>query len=163
MAGNGTGGYTGDNGSATTAELFWPRGVAVDSPGNLYIADSINNVVRKVSTGGTITTVAGNYAKGAGYSGDGGTATSAQLNQPYSVALDASGNMYIADTGNNVVRKVSSGGIISTVVGNGTAGYTGDGGTPTSAELNQPYGVAVDTSGNLYIADYGNNVIREVQ
>ncbi len=155
-------GYSGDGGAAKSAKLSWPRGVVVDSSGNLYIADSINNVIRKVS-GTTITTVAGNYAKGAGYSGDGSAATAAQLNAPYGVAVDASGNLYIADTGNNVIRKVSTLGTITTAAGTGTVGYAGDGGAPTSATLNQPQGVAVDSSGTLYIADTGNNVIRIVK
>lgn len=157
------GGYSGDNGPATSAYLADPFGIAIDSSGNLYIADALNNVIRKITSGGTISTVAGNHAASAGYSGDGGPATSAQLNQPYGVAVDSSGNIYIADTFNNVVRKVSTNGTITTMAGTGTAGYTGDGGLPTSAELNQPYGVGVDSSGDLYIADYGNNVIREVK
>lgn len=157
-----TPGYTGDNGPATSAQLNQPFGVAVDSSGNLYVADTSNNVIRKVSTSGTITTVAGNNAAGAGYSGDGGAATSAQLYLPSGVTVDSSGNIYIGDTFNNVVRKVSTSGTITTVAGNGTAGYTGDGGLPTSAELNQPFGVVVDSSGNLYVADYVNNVIRKV-
>ena len=162
-----TAGYLGNNGPATSAELNTPFGVAVDSSGNFYIADSLNNVVRKVS-GGTITTVAGpgptsgNPAT-AGYSGDNGPATSATLNHPDGVAVDSSGNIYIADTGDNVIRKVSTNGIITTVAGNGTAGYTGDGGVATSAELNAPYGVAVDSSGTLYIADRDNNVVRMVK
>ena len=168
-AGNGpaTAGYLGNNVSATSAELNTPFGVAVDSSGNFYIADSLNNVVRKVS-GGTITTVAGQAptsgsAAPAGYSGDNGPATSATLNDPDGVAVDSSGNIYIADTGNNVIRKVSTNGIITTVAGNGTAGYTGDGGVATLAELNAPYGVAVDSSGTLYIADRDNNVVRMVK
>jgi len=159
VAGNGTAGYSGDNGPATSAQLNQPYGVAVDSSGNFYIADSINNVVRKVS-GGNITTVAGQGPTLGGYSGDNGPATSAKLSHPDGVAVDSSGNLYIADTSNNVIRKVSTVGTITTVAGNGTAGYTGDGGVATSAELNAPYGVAVDSAGTLYIADRNNNVIR---
>jgi sugar lactone lactonase YvrE len=159
VAGNGTQGYSGDNGAATSAELHLPIGVAVDSAGNLYIADTYNQRVRKVSNG-TITTVAGNGT--AGYSGDNGPATSAELDYPWAVAVDSAGNLYIADYGNNRIRKVSSNGTITTVAGDGTAGYKGDNGPATSAELYEPYGVAVDSSGNLYVADYGNNRIREV-
>lgn len=163
VAGTGTGGYSGDGGAATSAQLADPFGVAVDAAGNLYIADSLNNVIRKVSSSGNISTVAGNQSKGAGYSGDGSAATSAQLNQPYGLAVDQAGNIFIADTFNNVVRRVSTSGVITTVAGTGTAGYAGDGGAPTSAKLNQPYGVSVDQTGSLYIADSGNNVVRVVR
>ena len=158
VAGNGTGGYNGDNISAGTAELNNPLGIAVDSSGNLYIADTNNFRIRKVS-GGIITTVAGNGTNS--YAGDGGSATSAWLSYPQGVAVDSSGNLYIADTGNARVRRVS-GGIITTVAGNGTWSFSGDGGSATSAELNYPGGVAVDSSGNIYIADTYNNRIREL-
>jgi uncharacterized protein (TIGR03437 family) len=163
VAGNGTAGFSGDGGSATSAELNSPAGVALDSSGNLYIADSGNFVVRKVA-GSTISTVAGNNGSGAGYAGDGAAATSAQLNNPAHLAFDAAGNLYIADPGNNVVRKVNTSGTISTVAGifSGGAGYTGDGGQATQALLANPEGVAVDHAGNLYIADTRNNVIRKV-
>jgi sugar lactone lactonase YvrE len=215
-AGNGTKGYSGDNGLAASAQLDQPGGVAVDSAGNLYIADTYNQVIRKVNPAGTITTVAGNGTKsysdgpatsaefdqplglavdGAGnlyiadynnsvvrklnaasgivttvagaagnlgYSGDGGPATSALLESPWSVAVDGVGNLYIADTGNQVIRKVNPAGIITTVAGNGTAGYSGDNGPATSAQLHQPQGVALDSAGNLYIADIYNQAIRKV-
>ncbi len=161
MAGNGLGGYSGDGGAATSAQLDGPSSLAVDSAGNLYIADSFNSRIRKVDVSGTITTVAGNGTPG--YTGDGGAATSAELNYPGGIALDGAGNLYIADSGNNLIRKVTSAtGVITSVVGNGKAGYSGDGGAATSAELNNPYGVFVDNSGNLYIADDGNSVIRKV-
>jgi len=159
VAGTGTAGYTGDGGAATSAELNDPTGVALDSSGDLFIADSGNNVIREVTPGGTITTFAGTGT--AGYSGDGSAATAAKLNDPTGVAVDFSGNLFIADSGNNVIREVS-GGTISTVAGTGTAGYAGDGGAATAALLNDPQGVAVDASDNLFIADSGNNVIREV-
>jgi sugar lactone lactonase YvrE len=160
-AGNGTGGYSGDTGSALNAELNVPTGVALDSAGNLYIADYANNVVRKVAAGtGIITTVAGTGTQG--YSGDTGLATAAELNVPFGIAVDTGGNLYIADSGNNVIRKVTSAGYISTVAGNGTPGYSGDGSTATGAELNAPLGVAVDSQGNLYLADSLNNVVRKV-
>ena len=139
-----------------------PEGVALDSSGNLYIADSGNNSVCQLYLPwGRIYNVAGNGT--AGYSGDGGAATSAELNAPVGAALDSSGNIYIADEGNSRIRKVTvTSGKISTVAGNGTAGYSGDGGAATSAELKAPYAVALDTSGNIYIADEGNNRIRKV-
>ena len=160
VAGGGTlGGFSGDGGLAVDAQLTFPNGLAVDSAGNLYIADTFDLRVRKVSTSGIITTVAGG---GANYSGDGGPATSAALSSPYAVAVDASGNLYIADTGANRIRKVSPSGIITTVAGNGSGGYSGDGGPATSATLNNPYGLAVDAFGNLYISDSNNARIRKV-
>lgn len=140
VAGNGTAGYTGDKGAATSAQLNNPVGVALDSSGNLYIADAQNSVIRMVSTSGTITTVAGN--NNPGYGGDGGAATSATLNDPVAVAVDSSGNLYIADASNNVIRLVS-GGNISTLVG----------GAVTAQQLNHPDSIALDAAGNLYIAD----------
>ena len=160
IAGNGTGWYSGDGGQATAATLNQPFGVAVAAAGNMYIADYNNSVIRKVSTAGIISTIAGNGT--AGYSGDGSAATAAQLNNPTGLALDAIGNVYIADWGNSVIRKVNTAGIISTYAGNGTAAYTGDGGQATAAALADPTGVAVDAAGNVYIADYSNNRIRKV-
>jgi sugar lactone lactonase YvrE len=163
--GDSFGGYSGDGGLATSAKLNEPSGVAVDQSGNVFIADTFNNRIRKVSTNGIITTVAGSGNAGSyfgGYSGDGVLATNAELNVPYGVAIDGSGNVFIADSGNNRIRKVSTNGIISTVAGNGTGGFSGDGGAATNAELYQPYGVAVDGSGNVFIADEYNNRIREV-
>jgi uncharacterized protein (TIGR03437 family) len=172
VAGNGPnaqpGGFSGDSGPATAASLSYPYGVAVDASGNLFIADTANNRIRKVSASGIITTVAGSgpvgYApSGTGnFSGDGGSATSATLNAPFGVAVDTSGNLFIVDYFNNRIRKVSASGIITTVAGSGTASFSGDGGPATSALLNNPTGVAVDTSGNLFIADYNNNRIRKV-
>ena len=160
IAGNGTAAYTGDGGQATAAGLNTPTGVFIDASGNGYIADNGNDVIRKVSAAGIISTYAGNGTPG--YTGDGGQATVATLNAPAGVAFDAIGNVYIADNGNNVIRKVNSAGIISTIAGNGTAAYTGDGGQATVATLNAPAGVAFDAIGNVYIADNGNNVIRKV-
>jgi sugar lactone lactonase YvrE len=164
MAGNGSAltnsGYSGNGGAATNASLNHPGGGALDTVGNLYIADSFNNCVRKVDTNGIITTVAGNNSKG--YSGDGGVATSASLDWPYSVALDAFDNLFIADTLNNRIRKVDTSGIITTMAGSGTAGYSGDSGAATNANLNFPTGLALDAMGNLYIADQENNRIRKV-
>ena len=154
----GGGGTFGDGGPATAAQLNHPAGVAVDVFGNLFIADANNNRIRKVDTSGIISTVAGNGI--AGFSGDGGQATSAQLNNASGVAVDASGNIFIAD--NNRIRKVNTSGIISTVVGNGVGGFSGDGGTALSAQLNNPSGVVLDASGNIFIADRANHRIRKV-
>ncbi len=150
----------GDGGLATAAQLRDPSGVAVDSAGNLYIADSVNNRIRKVSTSGLITTVAGTGI--GGFSGDGGPATAAQLSAPRGVAVDSAGNLYIADSENFRIRKVRSSGIITTVAGNGTSGYSGDGGAATAAQLNQPSGVVRDSAGNLFIVDSGNHSIRKM-
>jgi sugar lactone lactonase YvrE len=161
FAGNGTAGYSGDNGPAIDAEVS-PAGLALDSAGNLYIADETNNVIREVAAAtGVITTVAGNGT--AGYSGDTGAATSAELSQPSAIAVDSIGNLYIADYANDRIRKVTaSTGIISTFAGNGTIGYSGNGGLAINAELNRPSGLTLDGAGNLYFADTFNNVIRKV-
>lgn len=160
VAGNGTPGYV-DNTTATASELNSPEGVTVDSAGNLYIADTGNNAIRKVS-GGQISTIAGDGTGQAGYSGDNGPATKALLNAPYGVAIDPAGNLYIPDSGNGVVRLVSASGTITTYAGDGSAGFSGDNGPATSAELNLPLGVALDPAGNLYIADARNYVVRKV-
>jgi len=162
VAGNGTEGSSGYGGPATSAELYWPTGVAVDSADNIYIADEGNDWISKVTAStGIITVVAGTGALG--YSGDGGLATSAKLNEPSGVALDGSANIYLADKGNNRIRRVTvSTGIITTVAGDGVAGYSGDGGLATSAELNAPWGVAVTGGGDIFIADYLNYRVRKV-
>jgi len=207
-------GFSGDGGPAVNAQLNFPAGLALDAAGDLYIADHNNNRVRKVSTNGTIATVAGSsgscllfngwpatdeelcdlysvavdsggnlyvgdlgavlkvdasgtatFAVGAGtsgYSGDGGAATNAKITSASGLAFDAGGNLYIADYENNRVRKVTVGGIISTVAGNGSAGYSGDGGPAANAQLSAAQGVSLDTAGNLYIADYNNCAVRKV-
>ena len=160
VAGTGVAGFSGENGPATAAQLNTPRGLAMDSSGNLYIGDTNNRRVRKVDTSGIIATVAGTGVPG--FSGDGGPATSAQLNGLFGVSVDSSGNLYIADRGNNRVRKVNTNGIITTVAGTGVAGFSGDGGSATAAQINLPRTMAVDSSGNLYIADSNNNRIRKV-
>jgi hypothetical protein len=148
----------GDNGPAASAALYQPGGVAVDASGTVYIADTFDNAIRKVSNG-AITTFAGNGTFG--YSGDNGPAPSAALNEPSGVAVDALGNVYIADTNNSVIRKVS-GGVITTFAGNGRYGYSGDSGPAASAQLCAATGVAVDTAGNVYIADTACSVVRKV-
>jgi sugar lactone lactonase YvrE len=164
MAGNIDQADDGDGRAATKAQLAGPNGIAVDSAGNLYIADTGNNRIRKVTTNGIISTVAGKRGASifGGYGGDGGMATAAQLFNPGNVAVDTLGNLYIADTGNNRIRKVTIKGIIITVAGNGIRGYSGDGRIATAAQLNYPNGVAVDSVGNLYIADSLNYRIRKV-
>lgn len=201
FAGNGTSGYSGDGGIATSATLNGPDGIVVDSSGNVYFTEFNNKTLRMVDTNGVISTFAsftgqptdvaidanGNfyvalYAENrivkitpqgvqstfagsfnAGYSGDGGAATSARLNNPNSVSVDAAGNVYIADVNNNVIRKVDTSGTITTFAGNGSAGYSGDGGPATLAQLNAPSHPALDEFGNVYIPDSTNNVIRVVQ
>jgi len=160
IAGNGNKGYSGDGGVATSASLNYPEGVTIDSCGNMYIADCENQRIRKVNTSGIISTVAGNGIRG--YSGDGGVATSASFDYPRGVAFDTSGNMYIADSSNNRIRKVDTFGNIQTVAGNGRYGYSGDDGTATMAELRSPFSLAFDNKGNMYIADSGNSCIRKV-
>jgi uncharacterized protein (TIGR03437 family) len=158
VAGIGTCCFSGDNGPPASAQVYGPKGVAVDSAGSLYIADSLNNRIRKVSNGVT-TTVAGNGTQG--FSGDNGPATSAQLNSPAGVAVDSAGNLYIADTWNNLIRKVS-GGVITTLAGSGASGFSGDNGPATRAQLANPVGVAVDSDGDLYLADNWNHRVRKV-
>jgi uncharacterized protein (TIGR03437 family) len=160
VAGTGKTNFSGDGGPATSATLYRPSGVAVDGAGNVYIADTQNVRIRKVDTSGNISTVAGNGA--IGYSGDGGPAVNAALFYPMGVAVDAAGNIYIADQNAYVVRKVNKAGIISTVAGNGAFGFSGDGGPATSAELSGVYSVAVDSAGDVYIADFGNHRVRKV-
>jgi uncharacterized protein (TIGR03437 family) len=160
FAGAGDHGFGGDGGPAVRAALDFPAGLAVDAAGNLYIADQHNDRIRRVSPDGMITTVAGTGEPG--FSGDGGPATGAQLDYPADVALDAQGNLYIADMYNNRVRRVDRNGIITTVVGNGVHGYGGDGGPPLEAALDFPSGLAFDAQGNLYITDHHNNRIRKV-
>lgn len=151
------GAYSGDGGPATSADLNNPTAITVDPAGNIYFSDQYNQRIRKVDKNGIITTVAGNG--NAGFAGDGGPATSAELNYPGGVVVDQNGDLYFGDPNNNRVRKISNG-TISTVAGNGTAGFAD--GSPTAAEFNQPFGVAIDTAGNLYVADITNNRIREI-
>ena len=160
VAGSGDGGFAGDGGPALTAALGSVTGVAVDATGNLYIAAPFYARVRKVSPDGTITSVAGNGVPG--YSGDGGLATDASLNNPSGPAVDTAGNLYIADSSNARIPKVTPDGMITTVAGGSGIGFSGDGGQATSAGLAFPSAVAVDPFGTLYIADTDNHRIRKV-
>jgi Secretion system C-terminal sorting domain len=160
IAGTGTAGADGDGGQATLATLSMPTGIALDESGNLYIADQFANRVRKIATDGVITTIAGTGA--AGFSGDGGQATLAELNKPIGVDVDGSGNIYISEAGNYRVRKINPNGIISTFAGNGTAGFSGDGGLATAANISLTCYTTADKNGNVYICDASNNRIRKV-
>ncbi len=159
IAGNGTLGYTGDGGPATAAQISLPLGICLDGPGNVYFTDGNNNCVRKISTSGIITTIAGTGT--AGYSGDGGPAILAKLNAPWGVFADASeGNVYIND--NNRLRKIDGAGIITTIAGTGTAGFSGDGGPAIAAQFSGNSGLARDCGGNFYIGDWANNRTRKI-
>src|SRR5262249_10211565 len=154
------GGFTGDGGGALNAKIFKPQAVAVDAAGNLFIADTGNFRVRRVTRDGVISTYAGNGTLGS--QGDGGLATAAALNEPQGLAIDAAGNLFIADTGNHRIRRVAPDGTITTYAGNGQQDFGGDGGPATAASFNAPFGVTIDAMGNLYIADTGNHRIRRV-
>jgi sugar lactone lactonase YvrE len=160
FAGNGSPGFYGDGGPATSASLYRPTGVALSSTGQLYIADHNNNRIRVVNPNGIITTFAGNGT--IGFYGDGGPATSAELNYPFGIAVSSNGEVYLADTDNNRIRVVFTNGTIATFAGNGIPAFYGDGGPATSASLYRPTGVALSSTGQLYIADYYNNRIRVV-
>jgi trimeric autotransporter adhesin len=159
VAGGGTGGL-GNGGPATAGKLSIPCGIAIDLNSNMFICDQGNNMIRKVNTSGIISTYAGTGA--AGYSGDGGPAVMATFRYPVGVAVDDSNNVYVAEQNTNVVRKIDAWGTIRTVAGTGTPSYSGDSGPATAATLNNPRAVAVDTSGNVYIADLANNCIRKI-
>lgn len=160
FAGNGSQGYSGDGGPATLAQLYFESYGAADAGGNIYLCDSANYRVRKVSPSGIITTFAGNGIQG--YSGDGGPATLASFDFPYGIGVDASGNVFVADVANNVIRQIDPSGIITTFSGNGTQGFSGDGGPASMAVLNQPFSLSVDSLGNMYFFDSGNSRIRKI-
>lgn len=152
--------YSGDGGPAAKATLNLPTGIAIDSTGNLYIADQNNAAIRRISTNGVITTVAGTGQ--AGYSGDSAQAVKAKLSAPQGVAVDSSGDLYIADAGNQRIRYVNAAGVIGTIAGSGVAGFSGDGAAAAAASFSSPVAVALDAAGNVYVADLNNNRIRKV-
>ena len=154
LAGSGLQGSS--NGPATGASFSYPQGVAVDATGNVYVADYGNNLIRKISAAGLVTTLAGKDSAGA----NNGVDTAATFNQPTGVAVDGAGNVYVADEGNNLIREISPAGVVSTFAGSGAPGSTN--GTGVKASFNGPTGIAVDASGNVYVADYGNNLVREI-
>jgi sugar lactone lactonase YvrE len=160
FAGSGIDGFSGDGGPATLAQMRMPRGLATDSAGNVYIADSWNYRIRRVDLNGVIQTIAGTGENG--YSGDGGRAAVAALGFVQALAVDSSLNIYVSDALNHVVRRINAAGIIQTVAGNGSGGWAGDGGNAAAAQLNYPRGLALDPPGNLYVADSANNRIRQV-
>ncbi|WP_433794249.1 hypothetical protein [Actinoplanes sp. CA-252034] len=160
IAGNRWATYSGDGGAATAAQLYHPGGADFDSSDTMYIADTDNNRIRKVTPGGVISTVAGT-GLASGAVGDGAAAASAQVRKPQDVAVDGSGNLYIADFGLNRIRKVTPGGVISTIAGTGTAGSTWTG-TATTTQINKPYGIAVVANGDVYFADSGNNRVLRI-
>lgn len=200
FAGTGEGNYGGDGGAATKAQLFFPMNIALDPSGNLFIADNYNNVIRKIDTSGNISTVCGQQYVFS-YAGDGGPAAKAAINGPYGLTFDAAGNLYFSEIGNQTIRKIDKSGNISTVAtkvltqsfavdaagavyyvdnatsriwkvqangvryvvaGTGKPGFTGDSGPADLAQLNQPNGIAIDSSGNLYVADTSNYVVRKL-
>ena len=158
FAGTGEPGFSGDGGPASAARLDFPTGVAVDGEGNVYIADSGNRRIRRVDLAGTISSFAGTGEPG--FSGDGGPASAARLGNPWNVAVDGEGNVYIADSGNRRIRRVDLAGTISSFAGTGEPGFSGDGGPASAARLGNPWNVAVDGEGNVYIADSGNRIRR---
>ncbi len=158
FAGSGVAGYSGDNGAATAANIKGPWDIAMDASGNLFVSDALNHRIRKISTAGIITTVAGTGT--AGYSGDGAAASVAQINTPTGIAIDATGNMYIAELYGHRVRKITPAGIISTIAGTGVSGYSGDGAAATAAKMYQPAYVRPDNAGNIIVTDNGNHRIR---
>ncbi len=160
FAGTGVAGNSADSGVANALKLNQPYSIIADMPGNVYIADYANNKVRKVGINGIMRTIAGTGV--AGYSGDGFAATAARLDRPQGIAIDQHGNVYVSEAGNHTVRKITPGGIITTLAGTGVQGYSGDAGNGNAAQLYGPAGLTVDVYDNVYIADYFNNVVRRV-
>ena len=160
FAGTGEAGFAGDGGPALQAKINFPHAITATNNGTLYFTDTRNHRVRQITPDGIITTIAGNGQ--AGFSGDGGSALNASLNLPEGIAVDARGNVFIAEFNNHRIRKVSPAGIITTVAGNGTAGFSGDGGPAIKAAMNITPAVTLDSSGNLYLCDRENHRVRKV-
>ncbi len=160
IAGNGTNGYNNDDVVATLSEINNPQGIAADARGNVYVADTNNHRIRKITPGGTISTIAGTGT--GGFSGDGGPADKARVNSPKGIAVDSDGNVYISDTLSNRIRIITLDGNISTIAGSGAGGSTGDGGPALQARLFFPTGIAVDAAKNVYVADNQNNRVRKL-
>ena len=160
IAGNGTGGYSGDGGFATETELYEPFGITTDNAGNIYFADESNQRIRKINASGIISTIAGTGI--VGYSGDGGPATNAQIDHPGYIHIDGTGNIYFGDVTNHRIRKINTSGIITTFAGNGGTGHSGDGGLATAAQIDIPAGLTMDGAGNLYIAESTYPTVRKV-
>ncbi|GAA4466583.1 hypothetical protein GCM10023093_20940 [Nemorincola caseinilytica] len=159
VAGGGSAGL-GDGGAATNCQLYEPSGITTDAAGNMYIADRASHRIRKVNTAGIVSTIAGTGI--AGYLGDNGPATLAKLAEPIGIAIDAAGNIFFSEVGNSCVRKINTAGIITTIAGNGTMGYSGTGGPATNAQLSGPGYIALDAAGNIYIPEYDNHCVRKV-
>ena len=165
VAGTSSSGFAGDGGAATAAQLFCPTGLAFDRSGNLFIVDHANNRVRRIDRSGVISTIAGSGPTGlerGSFSGDGGPATSAMLREPWGITVDAGGNLYVSDRDNQRIRRIDSHGTITTAAGNGDHGFSGDRARATRASLDRPLGMAVDRSGNLFVADENNNRVRRI-
>ncbi|MES2430799.1 MAG: NHL repeat-containing protein [Bacteroidota bacterium] len=167
IAGNGSRGYSGDEGPAIEAQLNNPMGIHIDSDNNIYIADAFNQRIRKVTSDGIISTIAGSGAIGSyngGYSGDGGNAINARLNLPIDLITDSIGNLFIVEEGSSIIRKINANGVISTYAGkiSNNKGYSGDGGSALDAQLNNPLGIGIDGAGNIYVTDESNFVIRKI-
>ncbi len=160
IVGTGVAGNSGDGGPATAAQINGSPGLAVDAAGNIYFSDVTKNTIRKINTSGIVSTIAGCGLSG--YMGDGGPATAARFNEPFGIAVDGAGNIYVAEYSNNCIRKVSAGGIVSTVTGALVTGYSGDGGPATSSKLNRPMSVVVDQNNEIYIGDHNNSVVRKI-
>jgi hypothetical protein len=159
VAGNGGGGYSGDNGSAISAQIN-PYTFALDNSGNIYIADYTNYRIRKVNGAGIITTIAGTGTSG--HTGDGGPATLATIGPAIGIIVDVVGNVYFTEGANQTIRKINTAGIITTIAGNGTTGFSGDGGPATAAQFAGPNSLLVDKKGNIYVCDLINNHIRKI-
>ena len=160
LAGQGHQGYSGDGGPAVAAELAAPARLALDAAGNLYFTEINNHIIRRLDVGRQISTFAGTGRRG--YTGDGGPANRAQLNSPYALRFAPNGALYVADTGNNVIRRIDRDGIVTTIAGTGEAGFSGDGADARAARLNRPSGIEFDAGGNLWVADEHNHRVRRI-